>query len=208
MHLRPAANVLALYLSLGLSLGLTLTAVTGCSEQVKGSAVADTNAAPEPADPTSTSKKPPASTSATKPADPTPQKPGDVKITTKKKAAGLETCSVLKAADIEAATGGKSSADGGCIHSTTDPSTVITQMVTVPDVVGSDGEKKQIEIGGNTAWQVAASKEDCQVTVMLTDDPTVITPAFSVGVLAIDDLDTCATALKLATEGFNRIPNA
>lgn len=207
MHLRPAANVLALYLSLGLSLGLTLAAVTGCSEQVKGSAVADANAAPETADPTSTSKKPPTSTSATKPADPTAQKPGDVKITTKKKA-DIETCGVLKAADIEAATGGKSSADGGCIHSTTGPSTVITQMVTVLDVVDTDGEKKQIEIGGNTAWQVSASKEDCQVTVMLTDDPDVITPAFSVNVLAIDDLDTCATALKLATEGFNRIPNA
>lgn len=144
----------------------------------------------------------------TKPADPTAPKQGDVKITTKKKAAGLETCGVLRAADIEAATGGKSSADGGCIHTTTGPSAVITQMVMIPDVAEQEGEKKQIEIGGNTAWQVAASKEDCRVTVMLTDDPAVITPAFSVSVLAIDDLDTCATALKLATEGFNRIPNA
>ncbi|WP_434448164.1 hypothetical protein [Lentzea sp. E54] len=200
MHLRPAAILIAL--------GLTLAAVTGCSDQIKGSATAGTNAAPEPADPTTTSKKPPASTQASKPADPTAQKPGDVKITTKKKAAGLETCGVLKAADIEAATGGKSSADGGCIHTITGPSAVITQMVTVPDVADQDGEKKQIEIGGNTAWQVAASKEDCQVTVMLTDDPAVITPAFSVSVLAIEELDTCATALKLATDGFNRIPNA
>lgn len=38
MHLRPAAILLPLT--------LTLAAVTGCSEQVKGSAVADTNAAP------------------------------------------------------------------------------------------------------------------------------------------------------------------
>jgi hypothetical protein len=200
MHLRPAAVLLAL--------GLTLAAVTGCSEQVKGSARADTNAAPRPADPTSTSKKAPASTPASKPADPTAPKQGDVKITTRKKAGGLETCGVLKVADIETATGGKSSADGGCIQSTTGPSTVITQMVTVPDVADQDGEKKQIEIGGNTAWQVAASKEDCQVTVMLTDDQAVITPAFSVSVLAIDDVDTCGIALKLATEGFNRIPNA
>jgi hypothetical protein len=200
MHLRPAAILLALT--------LTLAAVTGCSEQVKGSAVADTNAAPEPADPTSTSKKPPTSTSSTKQADPTAQKPGDVKITTKKKASGLETCGVLKPADIEAATGGKSSADGGCIQTTTGPSTVITQMVTVPDVTDQEGEKKQIEIGGNTAWQVSASKEDCQVTVMLTDDPAVITPAFSVSVLAIEEIDTCATALKLTTQGFERIPNA
>ncbi len=81
-------------------------------------------------------------------------------------------------------------------------------MVTVPDAVDQDGEKKQIEIGGNTAWQVSSSKEDCQVTVMLTDDPSAITPAFSVSVLAIEELDTCATALKLATQGFNRIPNA
>ena len=73
--------------------------------------MADTNAAPEPADRTSTSRKPPASTSATKPANPTSQKPGDVKITTKKKAAGLDTCGVLKPADIESATGGKSSYD-------------------------------------------------------------------------------------------------
>ncbi len=204
MHLRPAATLLAL----GLSLGLTLAAVTGCSEQVKGSATADTNAAPEPAERTSTSKKPPASTSVTKPADPSAQKPGDVKITTKKKATGLETCGVLKAADIEAATGGKSSADGGCIHTITGPSAVITQMVTIPDVADQEGEKKQIDIGGNTAWQVSASKDDCQVTVMLTDDPAAITPAFSVSVLAIEDIDTCATALKLATQGFERIPNA
>jgi len=201
MHLRPAAILLAL--------GLTLAAVTGCAEQVKGNATADTNAVQEPADPTTTSKKPSASTPASKPASPTTApKQGEVKVTTKKKATGLETCGVLKAADIEAATGGKSSADGGCIHTTTGPSTVITQMVTVPDVADQEGDKKQIEIGGNTAWQVSAAKEDCQVTVMLTDDPNVITPAFSVSVLAIEELDTCATALKLATEGFNRIPNA
>ncbi|MCR3751385.1 DUF3558 domain-containing protein [Lentzea californiensis] len=200
MHLRPAAVLLAL--------GLTLAAVSGCAEQVKGQARADANATQEPADPTTPSKKPPTSTAPSKPADPAPQKQGDVKITTKKKATGLETCGVLKTADIEAATGGKSSADGGCIHTTTGPSTVITQMVTVPDAVDQEGEKKQIEIGGNTAWQVSASKEDCQVTVMLTDDPTVITSAFSVNVLAIEEMDTCATALKLATEGFNRIPGA
>ncbi|SMD14134.1 hypothetical protein [Lentzea albidocapillata] len=200
MHLRPAAVLLAL--------GLTLAAVSGCAEQVKGQARADANAIQEAADPTTTSKKPPASTATSKPASPTTQKQGDVKIATKKKATGLETCGVLKTADIEAATGGKSSADGGCIHTTTGPSTVITQMVTVPDVADQEGEKKQIEIGGNTAWQVSASKEDCQVTVMLTDDPSAITPAFSVSVLAIEELDTCATALKLATEGFNRIPGA
>jgi len=205
MHLRPAATRLALCLTLG----LTLAAVTGCSEQVKGSATADTNATTtKPTAPTSTSKKAPTSTASTKPADPTGQKQGDVKITTKKKATGLETCGVLKAADIEAATGGKSSADGGCIHTTTGPSTVITQMVTVPEAVDEEGEKKQIEIGGNTAWQVAASEEDCQVTVMLTDDPAVITQAFSVSVLAIEEIDTCATALKLAKQGFDRIPNA
>ncbi|KJK53311.1 hypothetical protein UK23_01285 [Lentzea aerocolonigenes] len=199
MHLRPAAILL--------SLTLTLAAVTGCSEQIKGAATADPNAAEAPA--TTASKKPSTSTSASKSADPTsPKQQGDVKITTKKKVTGLETCGVLKAADIEAATGGKSSADGGCIHTTTGPSTVITQMVTVPDVVDQDGEKKQIEIGGNTAWQVSASKEDCQVTVMLTDDPTAFTPAFSVSVLAIEELDTCAAALKLATQGFERIPNA
>lgn len=200
MHLRPAAVLLAL--------GLTLAAVSGCAEQVKGQARADANATQEAPDPTTPSKKPPTSTAASKPADPTPQKQGDVKIATKKKATGLETCGILKTADIEAATGGKSSADGGCIHTTTGPSTVITQMVTVPDVADQEGEKKQIEIGGNTAWQVSASKEDCQVTVMLTDDPTVITSAFSVNVLAIEEMDTCATALKLATEGFNRIPGA
>jgi hypothetical protein len=200
MHLRPAAILLAL--------SLTLAAVTGCAEQVKGSAVADTNAAPEPADPIDTSKKPTASTKPTAPTASTPAKPGDVKITTKKKTAGLETCGVLKPADIEAATGGKSSADGGCIHTITGPSAVITQMVTVPEAADEEGEKKQIEIGGNTAWQVTGSEEDCQVTVMLTDDPDAITSAFSVTVLAIEELDTCGTALKLATRGFERIPNA
>ncbi|GGN21031.1 hypothetical protein GCM10011609_72910 [Lentzea pudingi] len=201
MHLRPAAILLAL--------GLTLAAVSGCADQVRGTATADAAAVQEPADPTTTSKKPPTSTEASKPASPTTaQKQGDVKIATKKKAAGLETCGVLKASDIEAATGGKSSADGGCIHTTTGPSAVITQMVTVPDVADQEAEKKQIEIGGNTAWQVSPAKDDCQVTVMLTDDPTAITTAFSVSVLAIEELDTCGIALKLATEGFNRIPGA
>ena len=201
MHLRPAATLLALT--------LTLAAVTGCSEQVKGSASADPNAAEAPATSSSTPKKPSSSTSASQPADPTaPKPPGEIKIGTKKKATGLETCGVLKASDIEAATGGKSSADGGCIHATTDPSAVITQIVTVPEIADQEGEKKQIEIGGNTAWQVSASKEDCQVTVMLTDDPAAITSAFSVSVVAIEEMDTCGTALKLATQGFNRIPNA
>lgn len=199
MHLRPAAILIAL--------SLALTTATGCAEQVKGSATADPKAVTEPAAPTSTSKKPPASTS-TRPSATTAPKQGDVKITTKKKAAGLETCGVLKAADIESAIGGKSSANGGCIHTLSNPSAVVTQMVTVPEVANEEGEKKQIEIGGNTAWQVAASKEDCQVTVMLTDDPTAITTAFSVSVLALDALDTCAAALKLATTGFERIPNA
>ena len=201
MHLRPAALLLAL--------GLTLTAATGCAEQVKGSAVADTNAAaPEPESPASTSKKPPVSASQGPTPTGTAPKQGDVKIATKKKTAGLETCGVLKAADVESATGGKSAADGGCIHTLTNPSAVVTQMVTVPEVVDAEGEKKQIEIGGNTAWQVTTSKEDCQVTVMLTDDPTAITTAFSVNVLALDELDTCGAALKLATAGFDRIPNA
>ncbi|MDX3664111.1 hypothetical protein PV646_43080 [Streptomyces sp. ID05-26A] len=201
MHLRPAAILLAL--------GLTLAAISGCAEQVKGTATADAGAIQEPADPTTTSKKPPASTATSKPASPTTaQKKGDVKITTKKKTTGLETCGVLKASDIEAATGGKSTADGGCIHTTTGPSAVITQMVTVPEVADQDGEKKQIEIGGNTAWQVSPAKDDCQVTVMLTDDPTAITSAFSVSVLAVEELDTCGIALKLATDGFNRIPSA
>ncbi|MEU7480960.1 hypothetical protein AB0A63_33635 [Lentzea sp. NPDC042327] len=202
MHPRPAAALL-------LALGLVLTAATGCAEQVKGSAVADTNAAPEPEAPASTSKKPSTSTTQKTPSTSSaPTKPGDIKIATKKKTAGLETCGVLKAADVEAATGGKSAADGGCIHTLSNPSVVVTQMVTVPEVVDEEGEKKQIEIGGNTAWQVATSKEDCQVTVMLTDDPTAITTAFSVSVLALDELDTCGAALKLATAGFDRIPNA
>lgn len=200
MHLRPAAILIAL--------SLTLIAATGCAEQVEGSAIADPKAAAEPADPTSTSKKPPTSSSPAKPSATTAPKQGDVKITTKKKAVGLETCGVLKAADIESATGGKSSADGGCILTISNPSAVVTQMVTVPEVANEEGEKKQIEIGGNTAWQVASSKEDCQVTVMLTDDPAAITTAFSVSVLAIEELDTCGAALKLATLGFERIPNA
>lgn len=197
MHQRPAAVLLALI--------LPLAALTGCSGQIKGSATADPNAAEAPATPPATSKKPSTSTPASTPA---PKQQGNVKITAKKKTTGLETCGVLKSADIQAATGGKTSADGSCTHSTTDPSTFITQMVTVPDVTDQEGEKKQLEIGGNTAWQVSSSKADCQVTVMLTDDPAAITSAFSVSVLAIEDFDTCAAALKLATQGFDRIPNA
>jgi len=200
MHLRPTAILL--------TFGLTLAAVTGCSEQVKGSAAADPNAAEATTTAPSTPKKPSTSSSPSKPADPTAKQQADIKITKKKKTAGLETCGVLTKTDIEAATGGKSSADGGCIHATTGPSTVITQMVTVPEVADQDGEKKQIEIGGNTAWQISSSKEDCQVTVMLTDDPSAITSAFSVSVVAIEELDACAAALKLATQGFEHIPDA
>jgi hypothetical protein len=201
MHLRPAATLLALT--------LTLAAATGCSEQVKGSAAADPSAAEAPATPPSASKKPSPSTPASKAADPTAPAPqGNIKIGTRKKTTGLEICGVLKAADIEAATGGKSSADGGCVHSITSPSAFITQIVTVPDVADQEGEKKTIEIGGNTAWQIGDSKQDCQVTVMLTDDPAAIASAFSVSVVATEELDACGIALKLATEGFNRIPGA
>ncbi|MFD5826847.1 hypothetical protein [Lentzea sp. NPDC060358] len=200
MQLRPAAILLAL--------GLTLAAATGCSEQVTGSATADTNATTtRPTATTPTSRRTPATTAA-KPTRPTSQKTGDVKIGTKKKSTGLETCGVLKSADVEAATGGKASADGGCIVTTTDPTAVITQLVTIPGTMEREGEKKQIEIGGNTAWQVASSGENCQVTVMLTDDPAAVTSAFSVSVLAFDKFDACAAALKLAQQGFDRIPNA
>jgi hypothetical protein len=178
--------------------------VTGCAQRIGGTAVAGAEKPTE----TSSSKKP-TSTKSTKTSSPPTSSTkssgnGDVKISVEKKTEGYEDCEILKPADIATAIGGKAT-EGGCVQSTSDPYAVVSQMVTFAD---ADGEKKPLEVGGNTAWEVVDKEGDCSVIVMLTDDPKAITPAYVVKVLEVDDIDSCGIALKLATLGFERIPNA
>ncbi|TWP49055.1 hypothetical protein FKR81_25620 [Lentzea tibetensis] len=196
MQSRLASALIVLTLAIG---------VTGCAQRIGGTALAgaDAKKASE-----TTSKKPPTSSSkSTKTSAPptsTKSSSGDVKIKVAKKTEGYEDCDILKPADIATAVGGKAG-EGGCVQSTENPYAVITQMVTFAD---ADGEKKPIEVGGNTAWEVVDKEGDCSIVVMLTDDPKAITPAWVVKVLEVDDIDSCGIALKLATLGFERLPNA
>jgi hypothetical protein len=152
--------------------------------------------------PTST-KAPARATSATPPSGTT--KTAKVKITNKKKTTGYEDCALLTPADIEQTIGGKASGEKGCVQSTESPAIVVLFTVTLGE---TDGEAREIKFGGNTAYQVTKGQGDCSVLVMLTDDPTEITPALLVSVTPVDEVDECDIALKLATKAFCKIPNA
>lgn len=198
MRLRPATTLIALT--------ALLAVTTGCSQQVQGTPTAGAAPTTEESS-TAPSKKAPANPST--PAAPTTPKTGadKVKIATKKKTTGVEACGVLKVADVEAATGGKSAADGGCIQMTSNPTVMVTQMLTIYDME-QEGETKALEIGGNSARQASTAKSDCQVIVALTDDQTSIMNAFMVSVAGIEEIDACPAAIKLATQAFERFPNA
>ncbi|WP_433270276.1 hypothetical protein ACQPZF_09310 [Actinosynnema sp. CS-041913] len=137
-------------------------------------------------------------TSGTKPA-------GTVKIGTKKKTSGYEDCDILTPDEVAAAIGAKKAGEKGCVQSTEEPLAVVLFMVTFAEY---EGQAREITVGGNTAYEVKENGGDCSVLVMLTDDPEEITPAFLASVTPIDTFDPCEVALKLATKGFEKIPNA
>ncbi|MEO6082597.1 MAG: DUF3558 family protein [Umezawaea sp.] len=190
--------VLAVALTLGLG---------GCAQKINGIAVvaADagttTSTKSKATEPTTSGKAP---TSAAKPTTsaPTGTPAGKVKITTRKKTDG--DCDLLSPEDVAAAVGAKPSPTPGCVQTTSDPLVVVLVMVTLPE---QEGVAREIEIGGNTAYEIKDG-EDCSVMVMLSDDPKEITTAFLASVTPLDKIDTCDVALKLATAGFNKIPNA
>ncbi|GAA1347182.1 hypothetical protein [Saccharothrix algeriensis] len=206
MHLRRASTLTAV-LALAATLGLSACATTVSGSAVPVAGGAQTSEKSTAAKPTSsksqTSGKKETSTtgaptSGTKPA-------GKVKITTKKKTEGYEDCDVLSPEDVVAALGAKKAGEKGCVQSTEDPFAVVLFMVTFAEY---EGEAREIEVGGNTAYEVKEKGGDCTVLVMLTDDPDEITPAFMATVTPIDSFEPCAVALKLATKGFEKIPNA
>jgi len=191
-----------------LAVALTFT-LGACAQAVTGVPVAAPGAktgSPSSTKPSSTKSSAPSTGKGTEPSTPTSgSKPaGKVKITTKKKTEGYEDCDLLTPEEVAAAVGAKTPGDKGCVQSTEDPFSVVLFMVTFAE---HDGETKEIEVGGNTAYEVKDGG-DCSVLVMLTDDPDAITPAFLASVTPIDEIDTCGIALKLATQGFAKIPNA
>lgn len=203
MYLR---RVPALTTFLAVALTFTLGA---CAQSVTGVPVAASGAktgSPTSTKPSTGKTSTPASSKNTEPsAPPSGTKPeGKVKITTKKKTEGYEDCDLLTPEEVAAAVGAKTPGTAGCVQSTEDPYSVVLFMVTFAD---HDGETREIEVGGNTAYEIKDGT-DCSVLVMLTDDPDAITSAFIASVTPIDEIDPCGIALKLATQGFEKIPNA
>ncbi|NUT53036.1 MAG: hypothetical protein HOV94_37970 [Saccharothrix sp.] len=205
MHLRrvPALTaVLALALTIGLS---------ACATKVVGSPVAaagaDTGGKSTSGKPSSTKTSSPKTTAKSdKPEIPSTNKPsGDVKIATKKKTDGYEDCDLLTPEEVAAAIGATKVGEKGCVQSTENPYAVVLFMLNFAEY---EGQARNIEVGGNTAYEVKEENGDCTVLVMLTDDPDEITPAFQATVTPIDEFEPCAVALKLATTAFNKIPNA
>ncbi|WP_197289474.1 DUF3558 domain-containing protein [Saccharothrix sp. NRRL B-16348] len=205
MHLRrvPAlTTVLALALTLGLS--ACATKVIGSPVAAAGGSTGEQTASGKPSSTKTSSPK--TSSKANAPKTTEAEKPsGDVKITTKKKTEGYEDCDILTPEDVAAAVGASKGGEKGCVQSTEDPFAVVLFMVTFAEY---EGEARTIEVGGNTAYEVKEKGGDCTVLVMLTDDPEEITPAFQATVTPIDEIDPCEIALKLATKGFEKIPNA
>ncbi|MFD1146276.1 DUF3558 family protein [Saccharothrix hoggarensis] len=205
MHLRRVSaltTVLAVALTLGLS--ACATKVVGSPVAAAGGSTGEKSTSGKPSS-TKTSSKPSASKSGTPKTTEADKPSGDVKITTKKKTEGFEDCDLLTPEDVAAALGAAKGGEKGCVQSTEDPIAVVLFMVTFAEY---EGEARTIEIGGNTAYEVKEKSGDCTVLVMLTDDPEEITPAFVATVTPIDEFEPCEAALKLATKGFEKIPNA
>ncbi|MDQ2585681.1 hypothetical protein [Saccharothrix yanglingensis] len=204
MHLRRVPALTAA-LALALTLGLSACATTVTGKPVAaagGGSAAEKTTSGKPSSTRTSAAQPTASrapeTSGKKPS-------GDVKIATRKKTEGYEDCDILAPEDVAAAVGAAKGGEKGCVQSTEDPFAVVLFMVTFAEY---EGQARTIEVGGNTAYEVKESGGDCSVIVMLTDDPDEITPAFLASVTPIDEIDPCAIALKLATKGFEKIPNA
>ena len=198
MHLRPVPALTAV-LAAALTFGLG-----GCAQKINGTAVVAAGAtAPTSTKklPTSISKAPPTATSPTAPTSGA-KPPSKIKITTKKKTA--DSCDLLTPQEVADAVGAKPSGTSGCVQTTQDPFAVVLMMVTLAE---HQGQAREIEVEGNTAYEIKEG-EDCSVMVMLTDDPNEITSAFLASVTPVDKIDTCGVALKLATAGFKKLPNA
>ncbi|WP_199443261.1 hypothetical protein [Umezawaea beigongshangensis] len=197
-------------LSTALTLGLA-----ACAQQVGGSPVAAPGARAS-AEPSVTKSSSPRATrsSAGEPTrrtvssvtPPPAGGSGEVRIAKQKKTEGFDDCALVTPADVETATGGTIDSAEGCVLSTENPSTVILASVTFAELAG-DGDKKNLEVGGNTAVQTEQDGR-CSVMVHLTDDPDAITPAYLVAVTEFDDVDSCGIALKLVQTGFDKIPDA
>lgn len=211
MQLRrvPALAAATAVLALGL---------TACAQQVPGNPVAarDTSAGESSASaprPTRTSTAPSATKpSARRPSTTAEDSPtatgrpaGEVKITQRKKTTGFEDCDILSPEEVASTIGAQKGGEKGCLQTTEGPFVVVLLMVTVAD---HQGDARQFELGGNTAYQIDEQGGDCTVMVMLTDDPEAITPALTATVTPVEGADTCAVALKLATKAFEKIPNA
>ncbi|ONI87159.1 hypothetical protein ALI22I_22120 [Saccharothrix sp. ALI-22-I] len=206
MHLRRV-SALTTVLALALTLGLTAcaTKVVGSPVAAAGGSSSEKTTSGKPSS-TKTSRKSSAAEAPATTGTAGTQKPtGDVKITTKKKTEGYEDCDLLTPEEVATAIGASKSGEKGCVQSTEDPFAVVLFMVTFAEY---EGEARTIEVGGNTAYEVKEKSGDCTVLVMLTDDPDEITPAFQATVTPIDEFEPCAIALKLATKGFEKIPNA
>ncbi|MFI9817081.1 DUF3558 domain-containing protein [Saccharothrix variisporea] len=201
------STTLTATLALALLLGLSAcaTTVTGSAKPAAGgtSAGKTTSGKPSSTKTSTSGKKTAVSTTVTKPGSST----GDnLKIGTRKKSEGYDSCDLLTPEEVAAAVGAQKAGDKGCVQSTEDPFTLVLFRVGFDF---HEGDAREFEVGGNTAYEV---KEDgsCTVVVVLDQPQTAgLIPAFTANVTPFDEGgNPCDAALKLAQKGFEKIPNA
>ncbi|XVV05688.1 hypothetical protein ACQPW3_09965 [Actinosynnema sp. CA-248983] len=196
---------LALAFVLGLSACATTVAGSAKPAADGSSGTKTTSGRPSSTKESTSGKKTAVSTTATKPGS---SSGGDVKIGTRKKSEGFDSCELLTPQDVAEAVGAQQPGDPGCVQSTDDPFTLV--LFRVGFDTSDDQQRRGFEIGGNTAYEVEEEGGSCTVVVVLDKPGTIdLTPAFTVNVTPIDDSGKpCEAALKLATKGFEKIPNA
>lgn len=204
---RSTTLTAALALALVLGLSACATTVTGSAKPAAGgsSGTKTTSGKPSSTKESTGGKKTAVSTTATKPGS---SSAGDVKIGTRKKSEGFDSCELLTPQDVAEAVGAQQPGDPGCVQSTDDPFTLV--LFRIGADITDDQQRRAFEIGGNTAYEVPEEGGSCTVVVVLDEPDSIgITPAFSATVTPIDDNGKpCEAALKLATKGFEKIPNA
>ncbi|GAA0244080.1 hypothetical protein GCM10010492_49160 [Saccharothrix mutabilis subsp. mutabilis] len=202
------STTLTATLALALVLGLSAcaTTVTGSAKPAAGgsSAAKTTSGKPSATKESTSGRKTAVSTTVTKPGS----SGGSVKVGTRKKSEGYDSCELLTPQDVAEAVGARKPGDPGCVQSTDEPFTLVLFRVGFDTT--DDQERREFEIGGNTAYEVQEEGGSCTVVVVLDEPGTVgLTPAFTANVTPIDDSGKpCEAALKLATKGFEKIPNA
>ncbi|MEJ2857013.1 MULTISPECIES: hypothetical protein [unclassified Saccharothrix] len=200
------STTLTATLALALVFGLSAcaTTVTGSAKPAAGgtSAGKTTSGKPSTTKSSTSGKKTAESTTATKPGS----SGGNLKIGTRKKSEGYDSCELLTPEEVAAAVGAKKPGDKGCVQSTEEPFTLVLFRVGFDF---HEGEAREFEVGGNTAYEV---QEDgsCTVVVVLDEPQTAgLIPAFTANVTPFDEGgNPCDAALKLAEKGFEKIPNA